>query len=100
MKQRSGFVSNSSSSSFVIIVKGKGMKEIIDRFRSKMEEWTEKVVTKFENEGVLECDNRGNIKGIKISIMSDKLESNKLESSLSRITNLETGTLEMRNSYD
>ena len=40
MKQRLGFVSNSSSSSFVIIGKGKNKKEIIERFRSEMQEWT------------------------------------------------------------
>jgi hypothetical protein len=98
MKQRLGFVSNSSSSSFVIIGKGRSMEEIIEKFRSEMEEWTEKVATRFENEGIPEYDKRGNIKEIRISIMSDS--SDKFESSLSRITNLESETLEMRNVYD
>jgi len=48
--------------------------------------------------GTEEYDNRGNIKGITISIMSDS--GDEFESSLSRITNLKTETLEMRNSYD
>ena len=98
MKQRFGFVSNSSSSSFVIIGKGKSMREIIDRFRSEMEKWVEKVVTRFENEGFPEYDGQGNIEEIKISIMSDS--GDKFESSLSRITNLELETLEVRNVYD
>ena len=97
MKQRLGFVSNSSSSSFVIIGKGKSVKEIIEKFRSEMAEWTEKVATRFEDEGIPEYDKQGNVKEIRISIVSDS--GNKFESSLSR-TALESKTLEMRNVYD
>jgi hypothetical protein len=98
MKQRFGFVSNSSSSSFVIIGKAKSKEELINKFREEMNDWVEKVATRFEEWGFEEYDARGNLKEIRISIMSDS--GDKLESSLSRITNFETETLEMRNVYD
>jgi regulator of RNase E activity RraB len=98
MKQRVGFVSNSSSSSFIIVGKAKDKAELINKFREEMNDWVEKVATRFEEWGTEEYDKRGNLKEIKISIMSDS--DDKFESSLSRITNLETETLEMRSSYD
>jgi len=52
MKERSGFVSNSSSSSFVIIGKGRDKYELIEKFRKEMNDWVEKVAVRFEEWGV------------------------------------------------
>lgn len=98
MKQRFGFVSNSSSSSFVIIGKGKNEKEIIERFKSEMQEWTEKVATKFEECGLPEYDNKGNIKDILITISSES--DDKFEKALTEIDNFKLRTLRMGRRYD
>lgn len=97
MKQRLGFVSNSSSSSFVIIGKGKNEKEIIEKFKSEMQEWTEKAATKFEECGLPEYDNKGNIKEIRITISSES--DDKFEGSLSEFKDLDLDTIRIVRYY-
>jgi hypothetical protein len=97
MKQRAGFVSNSSSSSFIITGKGKDKYELIEKFRKEMNDWVEKVATRFEEWGTEEYDKRGNLKEIRIKITSET--DDKFESSLTRLENLELETIEVGRIY-
>ncbi|MCK9458712.1 MAG: hypothetical protein M0R80_03670 [Proteobacteria bacterium] len=97
MITRSGFVSNSSSSSFIISGKGTDKFDLINRFKEEMTNWIEKVANRFEEHGLEEYDARGNLKEVRITITSES--DDKFESSLTRLENLELKTIEIGRIY-
>jgi hypothetical protein len=99
MKIRTKFVSNSSSSSFLIECKARSRQEIIDKFREEITIWAEKVIEAMEEHGIEEYDRRGNIIGISVKTSNERDWGDPYLNSLARLEGLSLNTIEIRNIY-